>query len=58
MNIFFCLDTISLQNIADNLPNDTYKEDESIDLTNLQTRIDTMRKRLSNIHQCDDCVIQ
>ncbi|CAF4643291.1 unnamed protein product [Rotaria sp. Silwood2] len=50
--------TVSLQDIADDSTNDNTKTQDSIQIEDLQKRIDTMHKRLTNIHQCDDCLIQ
>lgn len=52
------LDTISLQEIADDPLNDDTKEHKSIEINDLKKRIDIMHKRLIHIHQCDDCLIQ
>ncbi|CAF3865530.1 unnamed protein product, partial [Rotaria sordida] len=50
--------TVSLQEIVDDSSNDNIKTQDSIQINDLQKRIDTMHKRLTNIHQCDDCLIQ
>ncbi|CAF4241052.1 unnamed protein product [Rotaria socialis] len=50
--------TVSLQEISDDSSNDYTKTQDSIQITDLQKRIDTLSKRLTNIHQCDDCLIQ
>ncbi|CAF4947812.1 unnamed protein product, partial [Rotaria sp. Silwood1] len=50
--------TVSLQEIADNSLNDNTKTQDSIQINDLEKRIDTMHKRLMNIHQSDDCLIQ
>ncbi|CAF4811464.1 unnamed protein product [Rotaria sp. Silwood1] len=49
---------VSLQEIADNSLNDNTKTQDSIQINDLEKRIDTMHKRLMNIHQSDDCLIQ
>jgi hypothetical protein len=55
---FDFIDTVSLQEIADHPSNNNLKEQESIEIYDLQKRIDIMHKKLLNIHQCDDCLIQ
>ncbi|CAF4447348.1 unnamed protein product, partial [Rotaria magnacalcarata] len=50
--------TVSLQEIFDDSSNDYTKTQGSIQITDLQKRIDALNKRLTNIHQCDDCLIQ
>jgi hypothetical protein len=51
-------DTVSLQEIADDPLNDEIKDRCSIEINNLQERIDIMHKRLTDSDQCDDCLIQ
>ena len=54
----YSLDTVSLEEIANELSNTKIKEQESIDIQDLHKRIDVMHKKLLNIQQCDDCLIQ
>lgn len=52
------LDSVSLQEMTDDSSNDNTKTEVSIEINDLQKRIDNMRKRLTNIYQYDDCLIQ
>ncbi|CAF4401520.1 unnamed protein product [Adineta steineri] len=49
----------SLEEIADDQLSDTYiKERDSIQIYDLQKRVDILHKRLADTDQCDDCLIQ
>ena len=56
--ILFCIDTLSLQNITHDLINESYKKESSIDINDLQQRIDSMQQQLIHYQQSDECPIQ
>ncbi|UJR31724.1 hypothetical protein I4U23_019204 [Adineta vaga] len=50
--------TISLQDITGDPSNQRYQQINSIQIVDLQQRIDSLHKRLTNNDLCDDCLIQ
>ena len=47
-----------MSEITDDSSNDNTKTELSIEIHDLQKRIDKMHKRLSHTYQYDDCLIQ